>query len=266
MAKSVSHSMFDYHKKCGHLVDSDLISEMSKLYSENYGIWGPDGRKPGEPIRLSHEQIRRYLTPDSIVVWATALGSMVGYAIAVHAQLPEYGNVAWITQLVVHKEHRQVDVGKTLLFAVWKFSDHFAWGLLSANPYAIRALEKATRRRCQPEFIAKHASALRELGIRQVHYLDPSKELVINEGESRVNTDFGLDHSELPEMLASTIGPGKPWMLGDLPEGWEWFAFTFHDQRQIPLGEKELEEMMAASDSIAKQAYSRMQPEWRSHL
>jgi 2-polyprenyl-3-methyl-5-hydroxy-6-metoxy-1,4-benzoquinol methylase len=190
---------------------------------------------------------------------------MIGYAIAIHTQLPEQGNVAWITQFVVHKDHRQVDVGKRLLFTIWGFSDYFAWGLLSANPYAIRALEKATRRRCQPELIAKHASALRALGAKQVHYLGISNEFLINENESRIDTAFNLDHSGLPEMLSNATDEMKPWIMGSLPEGWEWFAFTFHDQQQIPLAEKELEEMLLASDKITKQAYSRMQQQWKSH-
>jgi 2-polyprenyl-3-methyl-5-hydroxy-6-metoxy-1,4-benzoquinol methylase len=257
--------MFEFHWAHGALVNSDLVSEMSDLYSAHYGLWGLSGRRPGQPIRLSEEQVRKWLTTDSLVVWATALGSMIGYAIAIHTQLSGHGNVAWITQLVVHKEHRQVDVGKRLLFTIWGFTDYFAWGLLSANPYAIRALEKATRRRCQPELIAKHASALLALGEKQVHYLDISRGFSINEHESRVNSDFNLDHSELPEMLSNVTGSMKPWILGDLPEGWEWFAFTFHDQQQIPLAEKELEEMLFASDKITKQAYSRMQPQWRSH-
>jgi 2-polyprenyl-3-methyl-5-hydroxy-6-metoxy-1,4-benzoquinol methylase len=257
--------MFEFNWKRGRSVDSELISEMSILYSTHYGVWGPNGTKPRESIRLSAEHIRKYLTPDSLVVWARAFGSLIGYAIAIHAEVPDCGKVAWITQLVVHRDHRQVDVGKTLLFTIWKFSDHFAWGLLSANPYAIRALEKATRRRCQPELIAKHASELLILGKMQVHYLDTSRGFVINENESRVNSAFHLDHSELPQMIESATGTMKPWVLGSLQEGWEWFAFTFRDQEQIPLNEKELDEMLLASDKITKQAYSRMQSEWGSH-
>ena len=257
--------MYEFHWTYGPLVNSEHISEMSELYSNHYGLWSRTGRNPGKPIRLPPSQIKNWLTPDSRVVWATALGSMIGYAIAIHTQLPEQGNVAWITQFVVHKDHRQVDVGKRLLFTIWGFSDYFAWGLLSANPYAIRALEKATRRRCQPELIAKHASALRALGAKQVHYLGISNEFLINENESRIDTAFNLDHSGLPEMLSNATDEMKPWIMGSLPEGWEWFAFTFHDQQQIPLAEKELEEMLLASDKITKQAYSRMQQQWKSH-
>jgi 2-polyprenyl-3-methyl-5-hydroxy-6-metoxy-1,4-benzoquinol methylase len=193
------------------------------------------------------------------------MGSMVGYAIAIHTQLPDRGNVAWITQFVVHKDHRNADVGKRLLFTIWGFSDYFAWGLLSANPYAVRALEKATRRRCQPKLIAEHASALLTLGAGQVHYLDGSRRLVVNESESRIDTAFNLDHSELPDMLSNATDETKPWIMGSLSEGWEWFAFTFHNQSQISLAKKELEEMLLASDKVTKQAYIRMRPQWKSH-
>lgn len=257
--------MHEFHWAHGSLVNSKLISEMSDLYSRHYGIWGWRGKKPGQPIKLSLEQIKNWLTEDSLVVWATASGSLIGYAIAIHTQLSGHGNVAWVTQLVVHKDHRQDDVGKTLLFTIWGFSDYFAWGLLSANPYAIRALEKATRRRCQPSFIAKHASALLAMGAKQVHYLDISRASPINDHESLIDTDFGIDHSELTAMLTNATNEMKPWIMGSLPEGWEWFAFTFHDQPQIPLDQKELEEMLLVSDKITKQAYSRMRPRWRSH-
>ena len=66
-------------------------------------------------------------------------------------------------------------------------------------------------------------------------------------------------------MLTNATDETKPWILGSLPEGWEWFAFTFHGQQPISLSEKELEEMLLASDKITKQAYSRMHPQWKSH-
>jgi len=257
--------MYEFHWTHGPLVNSDLVSEMSELYSHHYGVWGPTAPRPGKPIRLSPEQIRKWLTPDSLVVWADAFGQMIGYAIAIHITLTGHGNVAWVTQLVVHKEHRQADVGKRLLFTIWGFSDYFAWGLLSANPYAIRALEKATRRRCQPGIIARHAQPLLDLGEKQVHYLNPSRDTAITSEESRIDTGFPLDHSELPEMMARATTSSKPWTLGNLPGGWEWFAFTFHEQDQFALAEKELEEMLVTADRVTKQAYARMQAQWHSH-
>ena len=230
--------MYEFHWAHGPLVNSDLVSEMSKLYSNHYGVWGPNGRRPGEADPALSRSIRKWLTSDSLVVWADAFGEMIGYAIAVHVQLPGRGNVAWITQLVVHKEHRQVDVGKRLLFTVWGFSDYFAWGLLSANPYAVRALEKATRRRCQPAMIARHAKALLDLERNRCIIWIPHERTAINSEESRVDTGFPLDHSELPEMMDRATSDSKPWTLGNLRDGWEWFAFTFHDQEQFTRGQR----------------------------
>jgi 2-polyprenyl-3-methyl-5-hydroxy-6-metoxy-1,4-benzoquinol methylase/GNAT superfamily N-acetyltransferase len=257
--------MYEFHLERAAKIEPSLIPKMSDLYSLHYGVWGAGGKKPGEQIKLSSEQIKKWLTDDAIVVWALAFGELVGYAIAVHAKLSNRGHIAWITQLVVHKAHRKVDIGKRLLFSIWKFSDYFAWGLLSANPYAVRALEKATRRRCQPQLIARCADELLSFGVEQVHYLKSSSEHLINKDESRVDTDFNLDHSELPEMISNVTDLARPWALGNLPNGWEWFAFTFHDQQQIPLTERELEEMLNASDEITKQAYLRMQSQWKHH-
>jgi hypothetical protein len=101
------------------------------------------------------------------------LGKLVGYAIAVQTKLPYHGIISWVTQLVVHDAHRHQDVGKTLLFTIWRFTNHFAWGLLTANPYAIRALEKATRRRCQPRRIKKHLEPLMKIGPKVAPYISP---------------------------------------------------------------------------------------------
>jgi len=257
--------MYEFHRISGLKVSEELIAEMSKLYSDHYGVWGTGGKHPGSQVRLSSKSIRNWLVDDSYVVWATLLGRFVGYAIAVHKPVDPLGKIAWITQFVVHKEHRRADVGKRLLFSMWRFSDFFAWGLLTANPYAVRALEKATKRRCHPRTIAQHAEEILSLGEQLVHYVAPSIERKIDDLGARVNTVFNVDHSDLPQMLGKATSETKPWTLGDLPDGWEWMAFTFHDQEQIPWEAKELEEMMLASDEITKQAYSRMRSEWGGH-
>jgi 2-polyprenyl-3-methyl-5-hydroxy-6-metoxy-1,4-benzoquinol methylase len=250
--------MYEYHWLPGTLVSSEQLASFAQLYSEHYGVWGDSGPNPGKPIRLTGDRLRRWLVPESLVVWATALGELVGYAIAVQSKLPRQGPISWVSQLVVHEAHRQHDVGKTLLFTIWRFTNHFAWGLLTANPYAIRALEKATRRRCQPRRILINADALTRLGPKVIPYLRDNTETVISPAESRANTEFFLDHSELSAMLATAVTAEKPWALGPLPEGWEWFAFTFQDQDQINLTRREIEEMLAASDRLTRYAYSRM--------
>jgi hypothetical protein len=63
--------------------------------------------------------------------------------------------------------------------------------------------------------------------------LDKKAEIVINDLESRVDTQFYVDHSQLSEMLKSVISSTKPWVMGELPEGWEWFTtFELGDVRK----------------------------------
>jgi 2-polyprenyl-3-methyl-5-hydroxy-6-metoxy-1,4-benzoquinol methylase len=130
--------------------------------------------------------------------------------------------------------------------------------LLTANPYAIRALEKATRRRCEPARIVKNYKKLRNVALKYVDYVKAETDVTVSKSVSKINTRFMLDHSTLPAMLESVISPSVPWELGPIDEGWEWFAFTFHDQEEIELAPEEIEAMLKSSDQVAKAAYSRM--------
>jgi 2-polyprenyl-3-methyl-5-hydroxy-6-metoxy-1,4-benzoquinol methylase len=251
---------YEYTWLPGSLVQPSLLAEMADLYSHHYGIWATSAlHNPGGRIHLSGNRIGALLAPrDSRIALATLGGTLVGYAIAIQTSVPKYGVVSWVTQLVVHAEHRRNDVGKTLLFSIWNFSSHFAWGLVTANPYAVRALEKATRRRCVPSRIARNQRKLMNVACGNVPYVKTETGRQITAEVSRLNTNFFLDHSELPAMLASVISESKPWLLGPLEDGWEWLAFTFHDQSEIGLTPEELDKMLKASDHVARQAYSRM--------
>ncbi len=254
-----SARMYQYDWLPGTMVQPKELAEFARLYSEQYGIWGEGGERPGEQIRLSPRKLREdFLRPDTWIYYARFLDQVVGYAIAARTHISGFGEVAWVTQLVVHEDHRQQDLAKTLLFSSWRFTNLFAWGLLSANPYAVRALEKATRRRCLPVRIVNNADDLMKAGTKSVPYLPGVEDLLVTANESRVNTRFFLSHSKLAEMMESVIREQNPWLLGTLPNGWEWFAFTFRDQQQFGLTQKELSDMLAASDSVTRQAYSRM--------
>jgi 2-polyprenyl-3-methyl-5-hydroxy-6-metoxy-1,4-benzoquinol methylase len=251
--------MYTFEWILGGLARPEYAEELAEFYSRHYGRWGNGSGREGQPVRSTPTMIQELLkSGDSRVALARFNNELVGYAIALQTRVPHYGMVSWVTQLVVHNDHRRNNVGKTLLFTIWGFSDHKAWGLISANPYAVRALEKATRRRCLPTRIKRNQDILLRLGIKEVPYIKESTELRIAKTESRVNTAFFLDHSALAEMLSGVVTKEKPWTLGDLPEGWEWFAFTFHDQEQIGLTTLELHQMLQASDEVTKRAYSRM--------
>jgi GNAT superfamily N-acetyltransferase len=198
---------YEYKWLPGTLVPPDLLEQLASLYGEHYGIWSRTApRNPGERVRLSPARIKELLSPnESRLAFATLNSELVGYAIAIQAKIPDYGVISWVTQLVVHEAHRRQNVGKSLLFAIWTFTDHFAWGLLTANPYAIRALEKATRRRAQPARIAKNRRKLKNVALKYVAYVKEDTELEVNGKVARINTEFPLDHSTLKEMLASVM-------------------------------------------------------------
>lgn len=242
------------------LVDPSLLEECARLYSNHYGFWSRSSpTAPGERVRLSPRYLRNWVTAeDSRITLARSGSDLVGYAIALQTKIPKYGVISWVTQLVVHVDYRNQNIGKTLLFSIWGLSDHFAWGLLTANPYAVRALEKATRRRCEPRRINKNRVKLYRVGCTLVPYVTEKTNVDIRSDRSRIRTNFFLDHSELEQMLSQAATPTKPWRLGPIDEGWEWFAFTFADQNQILLTSTEIESMLAASDQITRQAYSRM--------
>jgi 2-polyprenyl-3-methyl-5-hydroxy-6-metoxy-1,4-benzoquinol methylase len=249
---------YEYTFVHGPLAAGELVEELTSLYSNQYGIWsGNAPRNPGQRVKLAPAKLREWLTRDSKIALAKFDGQVIGYAIAVQLKIKDYGVISWVTQLVIHEAHRRLNVGKTLLFSIWGFSDHFAWGLITANPYAIRALEKATRRRCSPERIGKNKRKLKTIGIEQTTYVKEETVMEVTAETSRINTKFFLDHSELDTMLASAT-VSAPWLMGNIQEGWEWLAFTFNDQAEIELSPAEIDEMIKASDQVTKQAYSRM--------
>jgi 2-polyprenyl-3-methyl-5-hydroxy-6-metoxy-1,4-benzoquinol methylase len=235
-----------------------FMEQCSELYSNHYGRWGNSGRRPGENIMLSKVRVREWLQSNkSIIYYAKYNEKLIGYAIAVGLK-EKYGIITWVTQLVVHKDFRKQGIAKNLLFSIWGFTDHYAWGIVSANPYAIRALEKATRRRCLPIRIMKNQKIIKRIGKENVTFIHSDTELVVTEETSKINTKFFLDHGNIPEMIRNAISNEVPWVLGLLEEGWEWFAFTFNDQEQIELTQNEIENMVLTSDSVVKLAYSRM--------
>ena len=251
----------------GLSVPQSLLQQCSALFGTHYGTWGTGGAKPGHPVRQSPESIKELLASSSArLAVAKKGGQIIAYAAAVQPTVPDNGKISWVTQLVVHSDHRNQRVATRLLYAFWQFSDHFAWGLVTANPFAIRALEKATRRRANPSQISSNIEVLLQAG-REVPYIKSDIEVKCDDGSSLINTNFFVDHQNVP-MLVQQASSDESWLLGELPDGWEWFAFTFSDQAQLPLAPVELQEMLKVSDEQTAVAYARMTQDnnhlWRS--
>nr|VFJ93129.1 MAG: Acetyltransferase (GNAT) family protein [Candidatus Kentron sp. LFY] len=269
-------------------VNKEILKECEDLYSNHYGHWSrnaPHAAKAGQRIKLSADKIRDcWLENNNANLYTARLkGKLIGYAIAIRPKYHDktyrvgkdkkYGVFSWVTQLVVHEDYRKQGIAKQLLFSIWALSNDFAWGLLTANPYAIRALEKATRRRCSPERIARNQRKLFNIACENLgdcYGIDKeSPPIVVDKTGSKIDTRFFVDHSQIPEMVRRALSNGTPWVLGDLEEGWEWFAFTFNDQEQLKLTSDEIEGMIRMSEQVVKRAYSRMlldkKHKWAKH-
>jgi len=248
----------------------DVLNAASALYSAHYGRWGPGGRRPGEWIRMSSNQLAtELLGQDTCMALAWRDGELVGYCLAVRFELADAGRIVWVSQLVVHRDHRDYGIGTNLLYSVWQFSDCFAWGLATANPRAVRALERATRRRVDAGVVRDNAPRLLPALQQHVRYIPGS--LVVERGRPapRVDTEFHIDLSEMATLRSLSIVPGRRWQLGALPSGQEWFACTFRSQMPEVISAERLDELLHGADQIWIDAYERMilseGHAWRDH-
>lgn len=245
----------------GTMCNDEIVAECSLLYSNNYGYWSdnnPNGLSGR--VKLSKERIYEMLSHyDTDLYYAlNSEHSIVGYAIALRKKIKGYGVFSWVTQLVVHENYRHRGIAKNLLFSIWGLSNDYAWGIITSNPYAVRALEKATRRRSIPVRIKKNIKKIMSVGSENINYIKNVTEYIVDTDNSKVNTNFFVDHAGLTEKMFNVISEETPWLLGELNDGWEWAAFTFNDQEQISLNQEEIFNMLNTSDDIVKLAYSRM--------
>jgi GNAT superfamily N-acetyltransferase len=212
----MENANYEWHPGDWVSKSSPLLNAMADLYSHHYGFWSANhASRPGRRVKLSPDKIRNYLTvKDSHVSLAYFDNQLIGYAIVIHTNIPKFGVVSWVTQLVVHHDYRNQGVAKQLL-TIWSFSDNMAWGIITANPYAVRALEKSTRRRCDPKRISKNKRRLVNLGIRLKTYVTKNTSVIVDASGSRIDTDFPIDHSSLPHMLANVTNQDVEWLLGE---------------------------------------------------
>jgi SAM-dependent methyltransferase/GNAT superfamily N-acetyltransferase len=241
----------------GRSLSIEVLNECSALYSNHYGKWSPSGKRPGENIKLSSIKLQDLLNNDySWAVLARYKEKLIAYAFSLRLEFD--GNIlTWITQLVVHSSYRNQGVATYLLMNLWSFSNHYAWGLLTPSPYAVRALEKATRRRCDPNIIKMEADKLLVVGKPYLPYFPKKTKPNVSSVKSVINTEFYISHEGVAKMLRN-VSHEKKWLLGNLVRGEEWFAFTFRSQEEFPLTPEELESMLSFVDSIAKRAYEGM--------
>lgn len=237
-------------------ISHDILAKCAQLYSEHYGKWGKNGVHPGHSIKLSSLRLQDLIAgSNSQVAIAKYNEAIIGYAFAKQLKIPEKGLVSWVTQLVVHTNYRNIGIAKRLLNGIWGFSNHYAWGIVTANPYAVKALEKATRRRCDPNYIQNLGNQVLDTGKQAIRYVSDAQP-AFEQNLSVIDTRFYVDTSGFS--LKKNSDWTKDWKLGNLKPGQEWFAFTFHEQNEFALMPQELDAILADADQIVQRAYAGM--------
>lgn len=227
-----------YTKFIPATLPADIIHACSELFSTNYGTWSEEGLNPGRQVSMSPSKMHEMLLFNNNcgVVAAQVDGLLIGHAFFVSFEYTNSGcpqqrnqqrnQMYWITQLVVHADHRGRGIATALLSTVASFrkSSLFAIGLVSSHPAAVRALEWATGSTCTLAFAQEYAADI--LVQIPVPYIKAcADKLVLDESRCLLNTSFFVDHHiEANAALETRLAKGG-WELGQtLPEGHEFFA------------------------------------------
>jgi Acetyltransferase (GNAT) family len=207
-------------------VSAKQLKECANLFSENYGVWAPGAPGAGKRVRLSESRLEECLLNKDIIdccrlVTAKVDGVLVGHAFSIRFPFLDQ-TATWITQLVVDRDYRRMKIASKLC-SDSNASRDGPFGLVTSHPYAVRALERAAGRVCNPSRGQEHAADM--ISKSKIPYMIKREaQFSTQEGcENAIFTGFLVDHTEVNEALQSQ----KDWMLGELPEGHEFFAFTF---------------------------------------
>lgn len=252
------------------LADSALVDACARLFSADYARWGSRGPRPGESVKIGPKRLQALLdSNDAHIVCAFDGSSLAGYAIMLKFESTDGRLVAWIAQLVVGSTYRRSRVATTLLFSAWQFSDCDVWGIVTANPFAVRALETATRRPCRAkEIVANGGPILGDLR-RYLQYLPEDFDCSGDRPLPSVDTEFPIDLSGLEKMRDAAARANRPWNLGMIAEGHEWFAATFSSQPPTVARGDYLNELLEGVDAIWIRAYEGMtldeEHSWHRH-
>ena len=244
------------------------IEQAAALFSQNYGMWSssvPKPRVPGRSIKMSADFLKKSIVDktDRYVSLAYDGERLVGHAFFMKRRSDQGHMVTWILQLVVAKEYRGNHIGTKLMHSIWGMSDSWAWGLYTANPYTIKALEDATMRRVQIKQIDRNIEELKSVA----YDLLEDMQWIESYEKGIVNTCFHVDHSDSAQKI-DRIFPSKGFNLPrNLPEGSEWFAFVFNSQNPS-VTHDQMEALLSFSDDITRNDYMQMKMDthgWASH-
>jgi hypothetical protein len=180
-------------------------------------------------VQLSAHRLRAQclFDPDTcrLAVARHTSGELVGQAFYCNfLYKPSGRRVVWVTQLVVSSKYRGCHLSTTMLVQPCADTNIFACGLVSSHPYAVKALESATKTICDHALTLLHAERI--VRASRVSYIQ-DRPLVISMADtsrrSVMVTDFQVCHEEADAKRSALAD----WRLGPLESGEEFLALVF---------------------------------------
>ncbi|MCQ2389552.1 MAG: GNAT family N-acetyltransferase, partial [Kiritimatiellae bacterium] len=251
--RQVGEASYAFEIVRGDALTDGLCRELATVFSTSYGRWSadvPPPRKPGGRIRMRWEAFREwYDRPEYRFALCRSEGRLVGQAIYLERETSR-GKVAFVVQLVVDEAHRHRGMATSLLHAIWGFSNHYAWGIVTSSPCTVEALEGATFRSGLPDRILQDSEFIRGEILSHIDFLKDA-EWTIDSRESFIDTQFFTDRTNI------IVGrKNVPQRYGALPSGQEWLAVIFRDQ--LPDQIESFSRVVERSSLIVADAYLRM--------
>lgn len=240
--------MLNFSVISGNKVTSCQWQEVSALFSSSYGFYSMCApHRAGERIRLgAGYYARSYATPDYSVAFCRDGESLVAEAIYRDVETNR-GRVAFVVQLVVAESYRRHGIASTLLHAIWGFSNYYAWGIVTSNPFTVEALESATFRRANAGLISERVEWFRTEVLKGVPFLADAV-WQSDKTQSRIASGFYTARNEMTEGVREVSA-----RLGTLEEGEEWLAIVFRDQ--LPDDFDAYQAVIGASSDFVAEAY-----------
>ncbi|KAL2417770.1 hypothetical protein ABEF95_010206 [Exophiala dermatitidis] len=220
----------------GREVTDAMLTEAAVLFNENYGIWGTDPThsrsvpRQGSRVKLSKDRLRAQCLPenvDCLYARVTVAGHLAGNAFACRWRV-QNKTVCWITQLVVHSDHRERGLAMGLLNPLRQDDDNI-YGIMSSHSAACLAAAKAFGGGIDSVptgFIRDNASTvMKESPVEYVRNAELRGNLFDPDDTSgvisSVCTNFFVDHAEPLEAL-KWVRQRHSWPLGELLDGDEF--------------------------------------------
>lgn len=249
--------MYTYRNiECSKMTESD-IENTSQLFSNNYGTWSYNSSiKPGCRIKFSTERVNNSFVskPDRYVAMVFDGTNLIGHAFYMRRTVQKSKKITWILQLVVDKNYRGQKIGTKLIHSIFGLSDSYACGLFTSNPMTIKALENATFRHVDVKKISSKIDVIKAAAydiFEDTQWIEEYK-------DGMVDTNFPVDHSKIYENIQKAYKEGEFPLIKDLPEGYEWLAFTFKSQTPMIDNQEQFRILTEYSDDIIKKSYSCM--------